>query len=377
MNELIPFLDLVGLHAPLRAAMLEVAAKALDSARFIGGAAVEGFEDEFAALCGCRHCIGVGSGTDALHLALLALGVGPGDTVATVPNTFIATTEAITQTGAQIALVDVERDTSLMDVGLLAARLRGLPADRRPKAVIPVHLYGQCVDMDPLLELAEQFGFFVLEDACQAHGAAYKGRKAGSLGHAAAFSFYPGKNLGACGEAGAVTTSDPGLAAAIAELRDHGQSRKYFHHREGVNGRLDALQAGFLRVKLPHLEEWNRLRRDICARYDAAFAPLPWLRPVTVPAHNLPARHLYVVHSARRDALAAHLQEQNIQTGLHYPLPLHLQECYARLGLGRGAFPVAEELADGLLSLPLFPGMTASQVERVIEAVCAFGGAAC
>lgn len=376
MSAAIPFLDLPGLHAPLRAELLNVAARALDSAQFIGGPEVAGFETAFAALCGARRCVGVASGTDALRLALQALGVGPGDTVITVPNTFIATTEAISQVGADITFVDVEEDTSLMDVPLLAELLAALPAEKRPKAVIPVHLYGQCVDMDPLLELARIYGFHVLEDACQAHGASYKGRPAGSLGAAAAFSFYPGKNLGACGEAGAVTTGNDDLAATMAQLRDHGQSSKYFHRREGSNARLDAMQAGFLSVKLPHLPEWNRQRRDICARYDAAFAPLPWLRPVSVRDHGLPARHLYVVHLARRDALAKQLLAQGIHTGLHYPLPLHLQECYARLGYGRGAFPVAEELAETLLSLPLFPGMTEAQVTRVIQAVQAFGGAA-
>jgi dTDP-4-amino-4,6-dideoxygalactose transaminase len=375
-KETIPFLDLVGLHAPLREKMLAVVDKALDTAGFIGGPNVMGFEAEFAAACQTSDCVGVASGTDALVLALLAMDVGIGDTVLTVPNTFIATTEAISQTGAHIAFVDVDEETSLMDMAALERLLRTLPVEKLPKVVIPVHLYGQCADMDPLLDLARKFGFSVLEDACQAHGASYKGRRAGSLGRAAAFSFYPGKNLGACGEGGAVTTNDPELAARVRVLRDHGQQQKYIHVTEGRNGRLDAIQAGFLRAKLPYLEEWNARRRALSSRYDEAFGDLGWIRPAAVPVHNLPARHLYVVHTAHRDLLAAHLAAENIQTGLHYPRPLHLQECYARLGHKEGAFPVAEELAATLLSLPLFPGMKDEQIERVIDAVVSFGESA-
>ena len=374
MNAAIPFLDLPRQHAALKDELLAVMARALDTAGFIGGAEVAGFEAEFAAFCGPGlACAGVGSGTDALRLALSALGVGPGDLVLTVPNTFIATTEAISHTGAQFAFVDVEPDTSLMDMGLLARELARRAAsggtDRMPKAVVPVHLYGQLADMTALMELSARYGFLVLEDAAQAHGASRDGHAPGSLGHAAAFSFYPGKNLGACGEAGAVVSRDPGLADTVRVLRDHGQAQKYLHRLEGANARLDAIQAGFLRVKLPHLAGWNKRRRALAARFDAAFAGLPWLRPVAIRPGSTPARHLYVIHVPDRGALAAHLLDQGIHTGLHYPLPLHLQQCYAHLGLGPGSLPVAEDLARKLLSLPLFPEMTDAQAERIISTI--------
>lgn len=381
----IPFLDLKQQHAFLKPQLLQVFDAALDTAGFIGGAQVSSFETEFAAFCGNTeqrpvHCAGVGNGTDALRLALLALGIGPGDLVLTVPNTFIATTEAISHTGARFAFVDVDAETSLLDVALLERELTkrfatGKPEDR-PRAVIPVHLYGQCADMTAIMALAGRFGLKVVEDAAQAHGATHNGQLAGSMGHAAGFSFYPGKNLGACGEAGAVTSTDAQVIETVRMLRDHGQGKKYFHKLEGMNGRLDAIQAGFLRVKLPHLAGWNENRRSVCARYDAAFARLPWLSPVRILPGNVPSRHLYVAHvkaPAGREALAEALKAQDIHTGLHYPHPLHLQECYAGLGLGLGSFPVAERLARELISLPLFPEMTPEQVERVIAAVLNFG----
>lgn len=370
-KPVVPFMDLAALHAPLEAELLEVFRLALQSSGFIGGEQVSNFEREFAAFCHSSHCTGVGSGTDALRLALLALNTGKGDVVVTVPNTFIATTEAISQTGARFEFVDIDPATSLMDMNLLERRLATGP---RVAAVIPVHLYGQCADMQALMELSERFGFAVVEDACQAHGAEQHGRRAGSMGHAAAFSFYPGKNLGACGEAGAVTTSDPELARRVACLRDHGQEQKYHHSAEGYNGRLDAIQAGVLRVKLPHLEEWNRQRREAAKRYDQAFSGAPGLRPVAMATGNVSARHLYVLHHSDRDGLMAHLAARGIQSGLHYPLPLHLQECYRHLGLGAGAFPHAEAAARQLVSLPLFPGMTGEHTQRVIDAVLAYGG---
>lgn len=378
MPETIPFMDLPGQHAPLKDELLAVVSEALDTARFIGGPQLESLEAEFAAFTGAAHCAGVGSGTDALRLALQALGVGPGDLVLTAPNTFIATTEAVSQAGARFEFVDVEPDTCLMDpqavADLLAERFdRG--RGPRPAALLPVHLYGQCCDMDALSGLAERYGLKVLEDAAQAHGAACKGRGAGTLGQAAAFSFYPGKNLGACGEAGAVTTSDEGLIRTVRMLRDHGQERKYHHALEGSNARLDAIQAGFLRVKLRRLPAWNQARRDLADRYDAAFASLPGVRPVAVRPGNTPARHLYVIHVDDREGLARRLAEHHIQTGLHYPLPLHLQPCYAHLGLPPGSFPHAERSAATLLSLPLFPEMTAEQADRVIAAVAGFVGA--
>lgn len=383
--NMIPFLDLKAQHAQLKPELLKVFDAALDTAGFIGGEHVAAFEREFAAFCGAGAnrpllCAGVGNGTEALRLALLGLGIGRGDLVLTVPNTFIATVEAISHTGAHFAFVDVDPATSLMDANLLEAELKrrfaSPRAEDRPKAILPVHLYGQCADMTAILKLAEQYGLKVVEDAAQAHGASHNGHLAGSMGHAAGFSFYPGKNLGACGDAGAVVSADPAVMERVRMLRDHGQSRKYFHALEGMNSRLDAIQAGFLRVKLPHLAAWNESRRATALCYDAAFAKLPWLSAVRVMPGNVPSRHLYVVHlhaPADRDELARVLKEQDIHTGLHYPHPLHLQECYASLGLGPGSFPVAEKLARELISLPMFPGMTPEQVERVIAAVTAYG----
>lgn len=368
----VPFLNLPDLHKPLKDEILAVWSSALDTAGFIGGPQVVGFEEEFASYCEAEHCIGVGSGTDALRFALLALGVGEGGVVITVPNTFVATTEAISQVGAEIAFVDVDPGTALMDPSALreaAERLKG-----KAKAVIPVHLYGQTADMDAINEVAAEFGLKVIEDAAQAQGARYKGKSAGTLADAAAFSFYPGKNLGACGEAGAVTTNDKAVAERIAMIRDHGQAKKYHHDIEGYNGRLDAIQAGALRIKLKVLEEWNESRRASADAFDAAFEGFKKVRPVVVEEFNVPSRHLYVVHVDDRAALAEHLNECGIDSALHYPISLHLQECYKGMGLGEGSFPHAEQSASSLLSLPMFPGMTEEQVERVIAAVTEYEG---
>ena len=366
----VPFLNLPDLHKPLKDEILAVWSAALDTAGFIGGPQVTAFEEEFGGYCQAAHCIGVGSGTDALRFALMALGIGEGDTVVTVPNTFVATTEAISQVGADIAFVDVDPDTVLMDPVALRKTVERL--GDKVKAVIPVHLYGQTADMDAINEVASEFGLKVVEDAAQAQGARYKGRSAGTLAHAAAFSFYPGKNLGACGEAGAVTTDDEAVAGRIAMIRDHGQAKKYHHDIEGYNGRLDALQAGALRIKLKVLEEWNESRRASAKAYDDAFAGFGKVRPVTVREENVPSRHLYVVHVDDRAALAAHLNERGIDSALHYPIPLHLQKCYKGMGLGEGSFPNAERSAVSLLSLPMFPGMTEEQVRRVIDAVAEY-----
>ncbi len=387
----IPFLDLITPHRELEEELVGVFRTALRSAGFIGGPMVESFEADFAAFCGASHCIGVASGTDALRFALLTAGVNPGEIVVTVPNTFIATTEAISQVGAFPVFVDVEETTSNMDPEALARFLdadcardpgSGRPVDRRTgrvvSAIVPVHLYGQPADMDPILALAERFNLLVIEDACQAHGAEYYSkaknawRRAGSIGRAAAFSFYPGKNLGACGEAGAVTTDDPQIAATIRMLRDHGQSRKYYHELEGYNGRLDAIQAGILQVKLARLAEWNARRRAIAHRYHELLGPVAG---VAVPLEAPYARsvyHLYVVHTPDRDALQAHLAAEGIATGLHYPLVLHRQNAYREMGYASGAFPVAERLSAELLSLPMYPQMEDAQVERVAAAVAAF-----
>lgn len=370
-DERVRFLDLPAQHAELKAELIEAFSRALDTAGFIGGPAVAGFERNFAAFVKAKHAVAVASGTDALRLALLAMGIKRGDRVITVPNTFIATTEAISQAGAEFVFVDVDRDTALLDPNRLEDVLKAQRG--RFQAVVPVHLYGQTADMEAISRLAGEHGLLVLEDAAQAHGAEHRGRRAGGLGRAAAFSFYPGKNLGACGEGGAITTDDGAVAEEVRMLRTHGEVERYRHVREGYNARLDAIQAAFLDVKLKHLERWNEARRKIAARYDAAFAPLAWVRPVKVLPHNVAVRHLYVIHVPDRDGLRSHLTARKIETGLHYPTPLHLQACYAHLGFRAGAFPNAEESAATLLSLPMDPGMTESQVERVVVAVRELG----
>jgi dTDP-4-amino-4,6-dideoxygalactose transaminase len=376
-SPIVPFLDLPQQHRTLKQELLQVFASALDGAAFIGGSAVADFERDFACYTTTEYAIGVSNGTDALRLALLALGISAGSRVITVPNTFIATAAAISQAGCRIDFVDVDPNTCLMDPNrledLLRRRFASGPATDRPAAVVPVHLYGQCVDMDAIADLASRYGMKVLEDAAQAHGATWKGRRAGSLGDAAAFSFYPGKNLGACGDAGAVTTGDADVATRVRMLRDHGQQQKYVHILEGYNGRLDAIQAGFLRVKLRHLDAWNAKRRELARAYDEALASLSWLRPVGILPGNVSAYHLYVVHVPDREGLAAYLKDRGIATGMHYPLPLHLQKCYTRLGYNRGNFPNAEASAATLLSLPIFAEMEFGQLRHVVACIQDFG----
>ena len=388
-NENIPFLDLVSVHRQLQDELVDVLKTALKSAGFIGGPMVQGFEEEFARFCEARFCVGLGSGTDALRFALIAAGVKSGDIVITVPNTFIATTEAISQAGARPDFVDVDSKTYTMDPDQLREYLerkcRWNPKTRqvshnatgRPiTAIVPVHLYGQMADMDPILDLATQYNLKVVEDACQAQGAEYFSQKenrwckAGSMGHAAAFSFYPGKNLGACGEAGAMTTNDEQLTHTCRLLRDHGQSKKYFHDIEGYNGRLDAIQAGFLRVKLKHLATWNEQRRQAAERYAKLFAGAEGL--VTLPHQPSWARsvyHLYVVQVDDRARLQQNLNDVGIGTGIHYPVALHLTKAYKELGFRVGDFPVTERSVGHILSLPMFPGLTTIQQDRVVSEV--------
>jgi dTDP-4-amino-4,6-dideoxygalactose transaminase len=388
----IPFVDLVSLHRELKTELLEVCKRVFETAGFIGGPEVEAFELEFAEFCGAKRCVGVSSGTDALRFALMAAGIERGDIVVTVPLTFIATTEAISQTGARPEFVDVDARTFTMDPNKLREYLETRctldPATGRyihkklakpVTAVVPVHLYGQMADMDPILELAGHYNLVVIEDACQAHGAEYFSRrqncwlKAGSVGQAAAFSFYPGKNLGACGEGGAVTTSDESLARKVAMLRDHGQSKKYYHDVEGYNGRLDSMQAGILRVKLRHLSCWNEQRQASARNYDELLAPLAG--SVTLPKQPDWAKsvyHLYVVRTPFRDELQKHLNDAGIGTGIHYPIPVHLQRAYAAMGWKRGDLPKAEEAADQILSLPMFAGLTMDQQKRVADSVSQF-----
>jgi dTDP-4-amino-4,6-dideoxygalactose transaminase len=388
----VPFLDLITPHQELESELLAVVQKAFGNAGFIGGPMVEEFEDEFAAFCDAKYCIGVNSGTDALRFALMAAGVQPGEIVLTVPHTFIATTEAISQAGAQIAFVDIDEHSYTMDPKELrefiekrcefdsrTGKLIERASKRKVAGIVPVHLYGQMADMDPILELAGKYNLFVIEDACQAHGAEYLSKKdnswrrAGSMGKASAFSFYPGKNLGACGEAGAITTNDLTMAKQMKMIRDHGQAKKYYHDMEGYNGRLDSIQAGWLSVKLRHLARWNEARRALAHRYhdllaeakEAIVAPLeaPWTKGVY---------HLYVVRVQDREALQANLAEAGIGSGIHYPIPLHLQKAYEHLGYKKGDFPVTERVAAEIVSLPMFPQLTHGQLEEVANKVKEF-----
>jgi dTDP-4-amino-4,6-dideoxygalactose transaminase len=387
----IPFLDLVTPHVEMEQELTDIFRKVLHTAGFIGGPMVEEFEKAFAAFCGTSHSIAISSGTDALRFAIMACGVQPGDVVVTVPHTFIATTEAISQAGALPEFVDIDERTYNMDPeklreyledqctadksGKLISRRSGRPVT----AVVPVHLYGQTADMDSILELAARFNLVVIEDACQAHGAEYFSRKqnrwlkAGSMGRAAAFSFYPGKNLGACGEAGEVTTNDPSLAKKISMLRDHGQAQKYYHDVEGYNGRLDALQAGLLHAKLAHLAKWNAQRRERAAEYNRLFAAADDVAvPPFEPSWSQAVYHLYVIRAEDRDGMMNHLKKVGIGTGIHYPIPLHLQKAYASLQYSLGDFPVAERAAVEIVSLPMFPQLKAAQQARVVEEILSF-----
>jgi dTDP-4-amino-4,6-dideoxygalactose transaminase len=385
----IPLLDLAPTHGPQRDELLGVFSAALESGRFIGGPMVDAFEQEYSAFCGTRFCVGVASGTDALRFALIAAGVRPGDTVLTVPLTFIATTEAISQAGARPDFVDVAEGIWTLDPERLRAYLEegctpdsrtGRPVSRRTggpvTAVVPVHLYGQPADMDPIRELAQRYGLAVVEDACQAHGAQYCSKaeggwqRVGGMGRAAAFSFYPSKNLGALGEAGAITTDDPEVAAACRLLRDHGQTRKYEHAVEGYNGRLDAIQAGLLTVKLRHLAVWNEERRELARRYDELLAGCDdTLVLPTEPSWARGVYHLYVVGVEERDLVQMALAAAGVETGIHYPVPLHLLPAYTHLGYRPGDLPVAEAASRRVLSLPLYPGMEGAQQERVAAAL--------
>ncbi len=386
-NTKIPFLDLVAPHQELEQELLGVVKKAFETAGFIGGPMVEEFEREFARFCDTKFCIGVNSGTDALRFALMAAGIEQGDIVVTVPHTFIATTEAISQAGAQIVFVDIHERSYAMDPEKLReylenecefdatrGKLREKSSRRVVSAVVPVHLYGQTADMDPILALAQKYNLVVIEDACQAHGAQYFSKKegawkkAGSMGLAAAFSFYPGKNLGACGEGGAITTNDETMAKKMKMIRDHGQAKKYYHDVEGYNGRLDSIQAGWLSVKLRHLANWNESRRTLAHRYHELFEDVkegiilpreaPWTKGVY---------HLYVIRVQDRESLQAHLAEAGIGTGIHYPIPLHQQKAYGHLRYKTGDFPVTERVASEIVSLPMFPQFTDSQQREVVN----------
>jgi dTDP-4-amino-4,6-dideoxygalactose transaminase len=360
----VPFLNLKTHHAHLRGEFAAAIDEVIEASAFAGGPFVTRFEEDFARFCGVEHAVGVGSGTDALWLALLALGIGPGDEVITVPMTFIATAEAISRTGAVPVFVDIDETTYTLDPAGLEAALTP-----RSKAILPVHLFGQLADMEPILAFAKLHGLHVIEDAAQAHGATYQGRRAGSLGAAGCFSFYPGKNLGAFGEAGAVTTHDSKLACQMRMFRDHGQSRKYHHSVVGWNCRMDGIQAAVLRLKLRELDANNARRREIAIRYSEAFAAIPDLvRPVCNPK-GVSAHHLYVVRVPDREGLMRSLAEKGIGTAIHYPIPVHLQEAYGFLDLALGSFPVSEQCANEFVSLPMYPELTPAQMNAVIEAV--------
>jgi dTDP-4-amino-4,6-dideoxygalactose transaminase len=360
----VPFLDLKAHHAPMRDEFELAIRQIIDSGIFAGGPAVARFEEAFALACNCEYAVGLGSGTEAVWLALLAGGVGPGDEVITVPSTFMATAEAITYTGATPVFVDVDERTYTMDPAALAGAVT-----RRTKAIVPVHLFGQMADMDTILKFAKQHRLLVIEDAAQAHGAEYKSHPAGSMGQVGCFSFYPGKNLGALGEAGAVVTNNVELRDTIRTLRDHGQVRKYHHSMVGWNCRMDAIQGACLAIKLRHLERGNELRRAHARRYNDGFRDN---EEVITPVEADYSRHVYHVYAIRvkqRDEVLKQLERKGISCGVHYPVSVHLQKAYSALGYGRGAFPVSETIADEFLSLPMYPELANDQIDYVIEAV--------
>jgi dTDP-4-amino-4,6-dideoxygalactose transaminase len=363
MRSVVPFLDLKAQYAALKPEIDDAVARVLASGHFILGPEVTAFESDFAAYCGAEHAIAVNSGTSALHAALLAAGIGLGDEVITTPFTFVATASAICSAGARPVFVDIDARSYTLDPTLLDTALSA-----RTRAIMPVHLYGQPCDMDPILEYARRHNLVVIEDAAQAHGARYKGRPVGSLGDLGCFSFYPGKNLGACGEGGIVVTNDADRARITRMVRDWGQERKYEHVLTGFNYRMDALQGAILRVKLRHLDAWTTARRDHARRYAALVAEAGFQAPEELPY----ARHVYHVYAIRtpdRAVVQRALEEQGIQTGIHYPTPVHLQPAYAHLGYQPGAFPIAETAAREVLSLPLHPDLTAAQQQRVGEAL--------
>jgi dTDP-4-amino-4,6-dideoxygalactose transaminase len=366
----VPFLDLKAPYAELKDELDAAFRRTMESGWFITGAELEAFETEFAEYCGARHCVGVGNGLEALHLALLAMDVGPGDEVVVPSNTYIATWLAVSYTGATPVAAEPDPRTYNLDPASFEAAIT-----QRTKAVIPVHLYGQPADMDPIIEIASRHGIRVLEDAAQAHGARYKGRSAGSLGHAAGFSFYPGKNLGAMGDGGAVTTDDAALADRVRVLRNYGSRVKYYNEAKGFNSRLDELQAAMLRVKLRRLDEWNDRRREAAGRYLRELEGAPDLVLPFVPDYADPVWHLFVVRHPERDGLQQHLSAEGVGTLIHYPVPPHLQQAYAELGFGPDAFPIAEAMAREILSVPMGPHLSDDELDHVVSSVLRFNSA--
>jgi len=353
----VPYFDLKMQYTSLREEILEALDRVCRNAAFILGEEVARFEEEFAAYCGVKHCVASDSGTSALHVALLSIGVGPGDEVITTPNTFIATAEAISHAGARPVFVDIDPCTANLDPARIQRAITP-----RTKAILPIHLYGRPADLVSILQIAERHELAVIEDACQAHGARYRGKRVGGFGHAAAFSFYPGKNLGAYGDSGAVTTNDDAVAQKARILRDHGQVRRYYHDAVGYNYRMDGFQGSVLRVKLKHLDRWTARRRQICRLYRQFLANARLQIPQDDPRDET-VYHLFVVYVENRDAVRAELEKRGVSTSIHYPVPVHLQKAYAFLGHERGSFPHTERAADSVLSMPLFPEMTNEQAE--------------
>jgi len=360
---MIPLVDLKAQHDSIRDELFAAIKNIVDTSSFIMGPAIKELEAGFAKFCGCQHAIGVSSGTSALHVAMAALGLKAGDEVITIPHTFIATAEAVTMHGAIVKFVDIDPKTYTMDVSKLEAAITA-----KTKLIVPVHLYGHPTDMDPLLAIARKHGIKVLEDCAQAHGAEYRGKRVGTFGDAGCFSFFPGKNMGAMGDAGAVTTDDDELAAKIRLLRNHGREGKYEHQYAGYNERMDTLQAAILNVKLPHLDAWNEARRARAADYNRLLDSSKVTKP-TVADGCTHVYHLYVIRVANRDGLQSHLKDKGIASGVHYPLPLHLQPAYADLGYKEGDFPETEKAAKDILSLPMYPELTTAQVEEVAAAI--------
>ncbi|MDQ0322186.1 dTDP-4-amino-4,6-dideoxygalactose transaminase [Pararhizobium capsulatum DSM 1112] len=363
---MIPLLDTKVQYQSLKGEIDAAVLSVLASGHYVLGEEVAALESEFATYCGVRHAIAVNTGTSALHLALLAAGIGPGDEVITVPFTFVATVSAICYTGALPVFVDVEPATLTMDALKLEAAITP-----RTKAIMPVHLYGQMADMTAIKRIADRHGIPLIEDACQAHGARYEGHRAGSLGISGCFSFYPGKNLGACGEGGMVVTNSDEHAKSIRMLRDWGQEQRYHHVIKGFNYRMDGIQGAILRVKLRHLDAWTQARRDRAARYSSLLTGLKSVRTPVEAAHRDHVYHVYAIRCRDRLRLQGALMTAGIQSGLHYPIPVHLQKAHADLGYGPGDFPVAEAASQEVLSLPIFPEMTLGQVEQVALAIIA------
>ena len=365
----VPFIDLRVQYDSIRDEIAAALQEVLDNTAFVRGPAVVKFEKEYAAYCQCKEAVACNSGTSALWLALLGLGIGEGDEVITSPNTFIATVEAISFCGAKPVFVDIDEATHTLDAGKLEEVI-----SPRTRAIIPVHLYGQMADMDPITEIARAHGLFVVEDASQAHGAEYKGRLAGTIGDAGCFSFYPGKNLGAYGEAGGVVTNDSALAGKMRMLQDHGQRQKYYHEIKGWNARMDGFQGAVLTVKLPYLPAWNEARRKNARLYDELLAEVD---EVMTPAEAPGRKHVYyvyVVRTPRRDALMSALAERDIACNIHFPIPVHLQEAYRDLGHLKGSFPVSEACANEVISLPMYAELTAEQIHRVVDEIKSFFG---